>query len=476
MNFTSFPFLFLFLPIFFIFYFFVPLRFKNLVGAAAGLVFLSFGHLAYLPLYLGLIALNFALGRRVEQFREQKAGQWALWVGIVANLLVLAFFKTIVGYGTAWLQPILPVGVVTTFSQTLLPLGLSYIIFQLISYLVDVHHEACDSEKNFIDFSFYVLMFPKLISGPIVRYRSLAAALAQREVKMAALANGLRRFARGLAKKALIADPIGRVIQPWLQTESPLFQTPMAWFVLIGFALQLYFDFSGYSDMAIGLGEALGFKFIENFNTPYISKSIAEFWRRWHISLSTWFRDTVFFPLEYKLRFIKKFRQQITTVVVFLLTGLWHGFTPTYIIWGGIHGLALAAEIGGLGKGLKKAWAPLQHLYALAIILFGWVFFCSPSPAFAWQFLERLGGWQAAADSAAQGLPGLDGWVWLAVAAGGIFSLPVPALLGKGYRKWAVERPRASQWLTDLVLFLLFAASIAQISVSPSLRSIYGGF
>ena len=365
MNFNAPTFLFFFLPVGLLLYYAVDWRYKNLVALAASLVFYAWGQLFYLPIMLLVILVNFYTARRIEGAREkpEAARKW-LWAGIVFDIGLLLFFKIVAGYGSAWLF-FLPAQTVERLASNPIPLGLSFITFQVISYLIDIDNEIVDSEKSLLNFSLYILLFPKIILGPITRYRDLAGQLLERKITAEGAASGARRFIVGLAKKVLIADTLARMVNPAFDLSSPNFSTGIAWLVLVGYAIQLYFDFSGYTDMAIGLGQMLGFRFVENFNYPYISRSISEFWRRWHISLSSWFRDYVFLPLEFARRGTVRFRQQTNILVVFLLTGLWHGVTLNFVIWGLIHGLALALEMTGFGRWLKKAWPPLQHvLYA----------------------------------------------------------------------------------------------------------------
>jgi alginate O-acetyltransferase complex protein AlgI len=264
----------------------------------------------------------------------------------------------------------------------------------------------------------------------------------------------------------------------------------MAWLVLVGFALQLYFDFSGYTDMAIGLGQMLGFRFVENFNYPYISKSIGEFWRRWHISLSSWFRDYVFYTLEFASRrttfggrVYARLRQPVNILIVFWLTGLWHGVTLNFILWGLVHGLALALEATGFGRWLKKAWRPLQHAYALLVILLGWVFFRSPDLAYAGQFLARLSGSTQGITrlpySLTRPLPIVENSVWLALALGILFSLPVLPAVQRAWKAAAGSRPllRGTAIVSaDVFLLFLLFGSVAATVGSTFVASIYGGF
>ncbi len=494
MQFNSPYFLFLFLPVCLLIYYAADPRYRNLVALVASLIFFAWGQAFYLPLMAFIIALNFSLGQALERARETERARgterawetgrarWVLGLGIVLNLGLLLFFKTALSYGTVWLG-FLPEGLLRGITQNPLPLGLSYITFQVIAYLLDIYNEMHDSEKNLLNFSLYILLFPKLIVGPITRYRDVAEQLVDRPVAAAAAADGARRFIFGLAKKVLIADQLARVVNPAFGLDSPNFSTGMAWLVLVGFALQLYFDFSGYTDMAIGLGKMLGFSFVENFNYPYISRSISDFWRRWHISLSTWFRDYVFYPLEFARRRRGGFRQQANILLVFLLTGLWHGVTVNFAIWGLVHGLAIALEMTGLGRWLKKAWAPLQHAYALLVILIGWAFFRSPTPAYAGQLLARLVGLGGQVTplpySVTRPLPIVENSVWLALALALVFSLPVLPALKQWWEK-AGERSAILRGAVvvggDVLLLFLLVGLVAVLVGSSYVASIYGGF
>lgn len=483
MSFNAPAFLFFFLPVSLLAYFAVDRRYKNWVALAASLVFFAWGQLAYLPLMLLIIGINYLLGLQIEAARGQPdRARRFLFLGIGLSVAVLLVFKLMVAYGTGWLG-FLPPGMQDQLTQSPLPLGLSYITFQVIAYLIDIYNEVHDSEKNLVRFALYVLLFPKIITGPIVRYRDVAAQLVERPVSALNAANGARRFILGLAKKALIADQLARVVNPAFSLASPNFSTGIAWLALVGFALQLYFDFSGYTDMAIGLGQMLGFTFMENFNYPYISRSIGEFWRRWHISLSSWFRDYVFIPLEFSRRRARFFRQQSNIILVFLLTGLWHGVTINFVLWGLVHGLALALEMTGFGRWLKKAWPPLQHGYALGVVLLGWVFFRSTSLDYAGQFLLRLVGLGPAvlpgAYSVTRPLPIIENSVWMALALGILFSMPVLPGLRRAWQRLAGGHALlAGSALVgaDLLLLTLLVSSVAATVGSTFVASIYGGF
>jgi alginate O-acetyltransferase complex protein AlgI len=435
-------------------------------------------------LIAALILINYAVARRIEALREQEGrARWLLLAGVALNLLTLVLFKLLSAYGSGWMDVFLPQRLVAWLSTLVLPIGLSYLVFQLISYLVDVHNELVDSEKSLFNFALYVFMFPKIVVGPITRYRDLAEQLSSREITAEGVANGARRFILGLAKKVLIADTLAQVVNPAFRLETPNFSTGIAWLVLLGYALQLYFDFSGFTDMAIGLGQMFGFRFMENFNYPYISKSISEFWRRWHISLSGWFRDYVFYPLEFTRSRADRLRQSLHVLIVFLLTGLWHGLTINFAIWGLIHGLAIAVEMSGFGRTLKKIWAPLQHGYTLVILLAGWVFFRSPNLAFAAGFFGRLAGWQSGITSlpfsVTRPLPIIDHSVWLALLLGVIFCLPVFPALQKNWQRVSGQNPglaAAGRVGADLLLLGLLVISVAFMIGYSYVTNIYGNF
>jgi alginate O-acetyltransferase complex protein AlgI len=461
LDFNSPIFLFLFLPLFMAAYLALPGRGKLVVGILGSLLFYAWGALRYLPLLVVLALFTYLLALALERLRSALARRVLTWVAVLLILSLLIAFK--LGAGAGY------------------PLGLSYLTFQAIAYLVEVYTGKSGAEKNILDFFFYLLLFPKIPVGPIVRYSQIHLQIAQLRTDPVEIAEGLRRFIRGLAKKVLIADTLGRVVAPVFALSSPVISPPVAWLVIVSFALQLYFDFSGFTDMAIGVGRMMGLKFIENFDFPYISKSIGEFWRRWHISLSSWFRDIVFYPLE--RRRLKLFGQPINILIVFILTGLWHGLAVNYIIWGLIHGLALVFEATYFGKRLRTLWAPLQHLYALGVLLVGWVFFRSPTPDFAFDFLRRLigdnSGLKLLPFNLTSPLPFIEPTFVLALLFGVIFSLPVGPWVDRFLAGLAAGRLAPGlglRLLGDLVLVTIMAVSIAATSNSAFLPGIYGSF
>jgi len=478
MDFASLNFLFIFLPVVFTAYLLLPHQgIRNGLLLAASAVFLAAGETIYFVLILAMAAFNYLIGRQISHALHfgKRASTW-VGLGVALNLAILLSFKFLNVYSTLLLAH-LPPNLIPIFDHIPYPLGLSYLSFQFISYLLDIFRKKEPAEKNIVTFFLYILFFPKIIAGPITYYGELRDQVAQRVVSMDGVAAGLRRFITGLAKKVLVADQLGRVTNAAFGLASPEFTTGTAWFVLIAFGLQLYFDFSGYIDMALGLAQCLGFTLPENFNNPYSAKSIGEFWRRWHITLSRWFRDYVFFPLERHR--LKLAGQQINILIVFLLTGLWHGLTLPFLAWGLIHGAAIALETSAVGRKLKTLPSALQHAYALAVIFFGWIFFRSPSLPYAFSFVMRLfglgGDVQPVSFALSQPLPFIETSVILAFCAGLFFAFPIlPAIQNKLPQSRMVRL--TSPVLNDILLFVLFFACVLVLGGSAYKPGIYGGF
>ena len=480
MIFNSPLFLFLFLPFFFAIYFAANTRTRRLIGVLGSFLFFSWGQARYIPLMLGIIAWNYAFGRKISKTERSTK---ILWLGIAGNLAILTLFKFFATYGYSWLTPFSE-NLATFFKNTGFPLGLSYIVFQTISYLIDVHKERISPAENFLDFSLYVMLFPKIIVGPITRYSKIAEQLSAPQMDKEDVAAGIRRFMRGMAKKVLIADTLAPLTNATFGLGAESIHTNIAWLALIAYALQIYFDFSGYTDMALGLGRMMGFRFEENFNIPYISQSISEFWRRWHISLSTWFRDYVFYPLERRrLKPLGKFRQPFNLMIVFLLTGLWHGIESKFILWGAVHGFFMALESLFLARFLHKIWKPIRHIYALSVILLTWVIFRSPSLPYAWNFILRLlglyHGYTQPGFSQSSPLPFIEPSFLIAFISGIVLSTSLLPSLGKKLASRIQPIPMGDLFITALsdgILFLLFVASLAVMANSQFTPGIYGGF
>lgn len=376
MAFSSIVFLFIFFPAVFLLYIlFKNSWYRNSILLVASLVFFAWADLGHVHILVLSVLLNYGIGRLLEDANERqknKLSRVLIWSGLAGNLGILFFYKYL-GFFDGVLMAI--TGASFSLHQIALPLGLSYFTFSGISYLIDVHQGVEKGEKNFLRFSNYMLMFPKLLQGPITRFGQVKNELVNTEISWENVAIGIRRLILGLAKKILLADTMATVANRVFQVSPERYGVVVAWTGIIAYTLQIYFDFSGYTDMAIGIGRIFGFRLPENFNYPYISRSISEFWRRWHMTLTAWFRTYVFIPLEFLHKKQKFLRQQTNLVIVFLLTGLWHGAGWNYVIWGLYFGVILAIESGSWGKTLKKVHPILQHAYTSILIIAGWGFF-----------------------------------------------------------------------------------------------------
>lgn len=370
MVFSSIPFLFFFFPIFLLLYYISPFKIKNLILLIFSLIFYAWGEPVYIVLMIFSSVVDYTNGRLIEKYRDNKVLKRTFMIcSVVINLALLGFFK----YSDFLIEninnlfnlsiPLLELG---------LPIGISFYTFQTMSYSIDVYRGDVKAEHNFLNFMTYVSMFPQLIAGPIVRYQTVSEELSKREITFSKFTSGFVRFLQGLFKKVLIANNVGYV---WsvISGDASEISLLTAWLALFMFAFQIYFDFSGYSDMAIGMGKMLGFTYLENFNYPYISKSITEFWRRWHISLSTWFKDYVYIPLGGSR--CKRIINIRNILIVWMLTGIWHGAAWNFLLWGLYFGILLILEKFVLKRFLEKLPSFLKHVYAIFFILVGWLIF-----------------------------------------------------------------------------------------------------
>jgi alginate O-acetyltransferase complex protein AlgI len=477
MVFASPVFLFLFLPTTLAAYYIAPVRWRNGVLLVASLVFYAWGEAVYLPLVLASVAFNYAIGSAIGRTEAARARKRWLIFGVVGNLAALAVFKyanfTVANVNT--LAPILAMTPVA-LAAIPLPLGISFFTFHAISYVVDVYKRNASHERNLPRFALYILLFPQLIAGPIIRWRDIAAQLPARAQRIADLSYGVRRFVVGLGKKVIIANTLGQVADQIFALPVAELTTPLAWLGIICYTLQIYFDFSGYSDMAIGLMRMFGFRILENFNYPYIARSIREFWRRWHISLSNWFRDYLYVPLGGNRRGER--RAYTNLVIVFLLCGLWHGASWPFVLWGAWHGLFLVAERAGLDRLLARMpW--LAHVYTLLVVMGGWVLFRSDTLSQALPFYAALLG-QAEGDALRHPLAEyVNGFVAVTLAAGVLFSTPLARSLGRLRDSFAIRsRAAASIALTvdTAWLFAVFFAACAFLAAGTYNPFIYFRF
>ncbi len=368
MLFSSNVFLFAYLPIVLLLYFISPRKLRNLVLLVVSLFFYGWGEPVYTLLMVATIVMDYAFGYWIHlRHSKGKSAKSALALGVAANLLLLGYFKY-AGFIVTQLK-LLPIFAGLEVPKVTLPIGISFYVFQSMSYIIDVYRDDAPVQRNPLTLGTYVTLFPQLIAGPIVRYGDVAEQMEHRRENVSDFASGVILFMVGLGKKVLLANPMGNL---WmlLQTETG---TAAAWMGIAAYTLQIYFDFSGYSDMARGLGRMLGFEFLENFNYPYISKTVTEFWRRWHISLSTWFREYVYIPLGGNRK--GKGRQILNLLAVWALTGLWHGASWNFVLWGLYYAALLIIEKNFLLNLLKKLPAVVGHIYTLFAVLLGWALF-----------------------------------------------------------------------------------------------------
>lgn len=375
MLFSSIVFLFTFLPAVVILYYLLPVRFRNVILLLASLVFYAWGEPVYLFLMLLSILFNYFSGLDIARnLQDKRAAKRSLVFNLIINLAVLGFFKY-EGFVLDTLNGILPVHI--SYHALPLPIGISFYTFQILSYIIDVYRGNVKVQTNLLNFALYVTMFPQLIAGPIVQYADVDEQLASREVSRTKFGEGSMYFIRGLAKKVLLANTSGMIFTEVSGLAKGNIAVMTAWLGAFAYMFQIYFDFSGYSDMAIGLGKMFGFEFNMNFNYPYVSKSITEFWRRWHISLSSWFRDYVYIPLGGNR--VSKIKHIRNLLIVWFLTGLWHGAAWNFVAWGLCYGVILIIEKYLLSPVLDRLPDIVRHIYSIVLVVIGWVLFFSSS-------------------------------------------------------------------------------------------------
>ena len=417
MVFSSPVFLFAFLPATLAAYFLCPAAGRNLLLVAASLFFYAFGEGAYVALLVASIGFNYLAARAIDGAADRKRA-W-LAVGVGGNLLLLGFFKywTFLFGSFGGLLGWQPSG-----AELPLPLGISFFTFQAISYLVDTYRGAARALRNPIDVALYISLFPQLVAGPIVRYEAVAAAIQKRRTTLLGATEGVELFIVGLSKKLLLANPLGAVADAAFASAETGLAIYGAWLGILCYALQIYFDFSGYTDMARGLGKLLGFEFPVNFRFPYLSLSVREFWRRWHISLSSWFRDYVYIPLGGSRR--GRARTGLNLWIVFLLCGLWHGASWTFVLWGAAHGAWMALERTRLGAALEGGPRLLRWAATTLFLLFAWTLFRAESLSHGVAYLASLVAfdtWGAAKPVEMIGL--LDTRFWIVFGSACFFAL-----------------------------------------------------
>ena len=467
MVFSSTLFLFRFIPIIMILYFLTPGRTKNVLLLLGSLIFYAWGEPIYVLLMLFSTVSDYLHGRAIGKARSKMIKQIFLVSSIIVNLGVLGFFK----YADFLVGTINQLtGSQIPLMNLPLPIGISFYTFQTMSYSIDVYRGNAKVQKNLLDFAVFVTMFPQLIAGPIVKYVDVEKNLHERKSDLLQIHYGIRRFIFGLAKKVLLANNIGLVWTTISARDYSTISAMSAWIGIIAFAFQIYFDFSGYSDMAIGLGACFGFQFPENFNYPYISRSITEFWRRWHMTLSSWFKEYVYIPLGGNRKGLG--RQLINIFIVWILTGIWHGAGWNFLMWGLWFGFWLIMEKLFLKKILSALPGIAANIYTMLVVLFGWVFFAIENGTQAWNYLKIMLGMGAAGwvQNAAL-FDGVENIVLFVVAV--IGSTPVFAWIGRRMSQstngWGIAQCRFLDKVIPAILLLASIAYIVDATYNPFL-------
>ena len=462
MVFSSPIFLFLFLPVVLAVCSLPGLKLRNSLLLLFSVVFYAWGEVIFVFLMLGSALVNHFLGQWVDRETDPSRRKWAVGVAVALNIGTLAFFKY-ANFTVANLNHLLALLHIAPLHMVSvrLPIGISFFTFHALSYVIDIYRRKWKAARNPADVALYIFFFPQLIAGPILRWSAIAPQLASRVVTREGFAEGVRRFAGGLAKKMLVANVVAVPVDKIFALPLGELNPSVAWLGICCYMLQIYFDFSGYSDMAVGLGKMFGFQFIENFNFPYTAQSIRDFWRRWHISLSTWFRDYLYIPLGGNR--CPVWRTHLNLVIVFFLCGLWHGASWTFVIWGLYHGIFLVLERTRFGQWVGALPRVLRHGYTLLVVIVGWVLFRSETFAQTLAFLGNMSGLAAGvspAQKVARYWTHELGWC---IAMGVVFAMPAWGWLKNSaqalYRRVPVPFQPATQAVgLSLQLFLVVAS------------------
>lgn len=464
MIFSSTLFLFIFLPATLLAYYIIPskyLKARNIALLCASLVFYAWGEPKNIILMLLSIICNYIFGVLLGKFAESPGKKkLVLVLSVVFNLGLLGYYKywNLFTFGMLW--------------KVALPIGISFYTFQIMSYVIDVYRGEVAVQRSPFKLGLYLTLFPQLIAGPIVRYADVEAALSERSTDLKKFASGVRRFIVGFSKKVLIANVVALTADNIFAMDPIDRPAATAWLGVICYALQIYFDFSGYSDMAIGLGRMFGFEFLENFDYPYISGSVREFWRRWHMSLSTWFRDYLYIPLGGNRRGTA--RTYINLMIVFACTGFWHGASWSFLIWGLYHGMFLVAERVGFGRVLDRLPKFIGHIYTLLAVLFGWVLFRADTLGAA---ITYMGDMLNFADfGLANAVSQLDNLKGITIIAGIIGSTPIVAAAKKLFEKRGEPGEATASVLSTAACAVLFCFAIVCLTGSDYNPFIYFRF
>ena len=458
MVFSSILFVCMFFPAVYLINLLLPRRVSNVFLLAASLFLYAWGEPLYLPLLLGCVAVNYALALWIGRGKYKKL---LLALAVLVDLLTLGVFKY-AGFAVETVNAVLHTRIAAP--GIAMPIGISFFTFQAMSYVIDVYRGTCEVQRSFIDFALYVAFFPQLIAGPIVKYHEIREYLKKRSVTLTASTEGLRRFVAGLGKKVLISNVLAGLADALYGLGGGRLNAPLAWLAAVGYALQIYFDFSGYSDMAIGMGKMFGFAIPENFDHPYVAASLREFWRRWHISLSGWFRDYLYIPLGGNRR--GRLRTHLNRLIVFFLTGLWHGASWNFVIWGLGHGALLTLENSGLlpVARLKGKARLLGILYTVFSATCLFVFFRADTLPQAASMLRAMfaGGVAFSAEQLVFLADALTPYAALMLAVGALGATPLPAVAMARFQRLGRGAELIQLALTLLVLAACIGALIAQ--------------
>ena len=475
MVFSSLPFLFFYLPVVLAIYRLSPLFLRNFFLLLASLFFYGWGEPVYVGVMFLSIFIDYTHGLLVEKFRQRdRLARWFVGQSVVFNLLLLGFFKyynfiagSLAAVGLSFLPVIdslpLPGGTI----PFTLPIGISFYTFQTMSYTIDVYRGDARCQKNIVTFGTFVTLFPQLIAGPIIKYKDLDEQLEHRDHTVEKFASGVQRFTIGACKKVLLANALGPLWDVYLATPGEQLTTLGAWLGIVAFSLQLYFDFSGYSDMAIGLGRMLGFEFLKNFDYPFISKSISEFWRRWHISLGSWFREYVYFPVGGSRK--GKWRTCLNLLIVWSLTGIWHGAAWNFVLWGLYFGVLILCERTFWGKALEKFPGWLQHVYTLFLVIVSFAIFGVEDMAKLPGYLAAMFGFAGGGVVNAATLYYLRSYLPVLLVS---FVAATPLVTNLVKRHWGVDRSKVGRVLLPIGLMagmVLCTAYLVDATYNPFL-------
>jgi alginate O-acetyltransferase complex protein AlgI len=438
MLFSSPIFLYLFLPVVLAGYYLIPVKYRNYWLLLASLVFFAWGGVSFTFILIVSIALNYLFGLKIQQHKNSRKVNWWLFAGVSCNLVILGIFKY-ANFLVRNLNELLDIISVPEIPQTsiILPIGISFYTFHSLSYIIDIYRSKSSAQRNILDLSLYICMFSQLIAGPIIRYSDVWQQLRGRTHNLKKFAYGVERFLMGLGKKVLLANTFAHIADEIFARDVAQLTALNAWFGIICYTLQIYCDFAGYSDMAIGLGRMFGFEFLENFNFPYIARSVKEFWRRWHISLSSFFRDYVYISLGGNR--ISTSRTYLNLIIVFFLTGFWHGASWSFVVWGLFHGLFMVIERLGFEKVLAKTWKPLANFYTLMVVIFAWVLFRADTLQNALGYWKAMFNFRITTEQTSLLMNYMNLEFFLAFSLAILGSFGFFAYIGRNLEKWLVS-------------------------------------